>query len=144
MASPALTNLGDGQSEAKEQMLSLYIDQQFCSKIQLNMLSGMQGIHMRLVAMATLYADEWYHLRKDTSHAAVAAFVRALRKDPQVTVHPLQELLIYMASRSLLNFFLDESPRDAQTSAETAAFSANNVGIPERKLFGEECNPSFA
>ncbi|KNC84305.1 hypothetical protein SARC_03466 [Sphaeroforma arctica JP610] len=68
MASPAFTSLGDDQSEAKEQMLSLYFGQQLYSKIQLNMLLGMQGNHMWLVAMATLYAGEWRHLRKDTSH----------------------------------------------------------------------------
>ncbi|KNC73192.1 hypothetical protein SARC_14251, partial [Sphaeroforma arctica JP610] len=53
----------------------------------------------------------------------VAAFTRALRKDPQVTVHALEMLLTYMVTRASLKVFLNES-RDAQTAAATEEFSA--------------------
>ncbi|KNC76408.1 hypothetical protein SARC_11088 [Sphaeroforma arctica JP610] len=43
MASPAFTNLGDEQGEAKEQMFSLYFGPELYSLIQRSMLPGMQG-----------------------------------------------------------------------------------------------------
>ncbi|KNC84340.1 hypothetical protein SARC_03445 [Sphaeroforma arctica JP610] len=101
MASLAFSNLGDEQEEAKEQMISMYFSTELYSRIQWNMLSGMQGNHMWLIAMATLYAGEWRHLQKDTSHSAVAIFARALRKDPQVTMHALDELLTYALTTSV-------------------------------------------
>ncbi|KNC79156.1 hypothetical protein SARC_08436, partial [Sphaeroforma arctica JP610] len=125
MASPVFTNLGDDQAEAKEHMLSLYFSPEFYSLVQRDMLPGMQGNHMWLIAMATLHAGEWRHLSRNTSHSVVAAFARALRKDPEVTFHALDELLTYMAIRALLKVFLAES-RDAHTAAATEEFSADN------------------
>ncbi|KNC77999.1 hypothetical protein SARC_09553 [Sphaeroforma arctica JP610] len=118
VSSPAFTNLGDNQAEAKEHMLSLYFSPEFYSLVQRDTLPGMRGNHMWCMRVngGTLVGIRHIQQWRLSQH---------VRKDPEITFHALDELLTYMAVRALLKVFLAES-RDAQTAAATVEFSADN------------------